>query len=103
MRYLVAYLERSDVQEVISSCRNFQAVQGVMVEVDPDWLLMWRLGERNDPDNPPRGFQKQEDWFRELIQFRYRQSDFGELISEPWQPVRSPRADELHSFPKWWS
>jgi len=105
MRYLDAYLERPDVLNVITRCRQSEAVQGVMVEVDPYWLLIWRLGERKDPDNPLTGFQKQEDWFSRLIHMPHWQTLFGELISEPWQPVRSPTADELGSLSKfkWWS
>jgi len=51
MKYLDEYLDRSDVRAALDRCRESRAVQGVIVDLDPDWLSAYRLFQR--PGSPP--------------------------------------------------
>lgn len=102
MRYFDAYLQREAVQTVISVCRESDAVQGIIVELEPYWLMTWRLGERRDPNNPLNSFESSVPL---LPDFRLAPwwDLLSEVLSEPWQPVRAPQSKEIQILPKWWT
>lgn len=97
MRCLEGFFRDPTVQRIIDDCRGRRAVQGILVDLDFEWLLAWRAGERIDPQEPPKGFDRMGDrltWaaFRNDVR-----------TSSGWVPYRSLRESDLTWHPPFWS
>lgn len=45
MRYLIDYANREDVSGLIDRAMSFDIVHGIVVYLDPTWLVLWRLSQ----------------------------------------------------------
>ncbi len=96
MRALREFLAGESVRSILDACRESPAVQGVLVQIDPRWLLAWRLGESYDPESPRRGFA-------EVVRHhRFWDRDPATLPHSPWStPWRPYRLFDVADLREW--
>ncbi|MGD9850373.1 MAG: hypothetical protein AB7T38_03795 [Nitrospirales bacterium] len=102
MKCLNQFLERVDIQNIISGCRESKTVQGVNIRLNRLWLRAWRVGERYDPFNPRKGYEKYFEDFVNHFPPRglLHDNDFlGESL-DPWIPTRPPDSKDLKCLPR---
>lgn len=92
MRCLAEFLDDGYVKKIITTCRESQAVQGILVQIDWRWMYSWRVGEKYDPENPPKGF---EEAMRYQVDWREFWDGTPRELAEPWLPYRAITARDL--------
>lgn len=90
MRYFDEYLGRQDVQAVIARCQENPAVQGVIVDLDPAWLLCRRYAEAYYGSRPPRP----DDFFR-LFRDGFEVWHVSQPAAETRMPLSNLTAGDL--------
>lgn len=103
MRCLRPFLENQYVQRIISACRESPAVQGILLQIDPLWMLAWRIGESVDPTDPQQGF---EEALKRGNQSLFSLIHYFSLTSDyrltPWRPFRAITEKDLSWRPSDW-
>jgi hypothetical protein len=99
MDYFLSFADRDNVRNVISTAMENESVQGVVLEIDPVWLNMWRLRESFGQDRANRLIERyfESRIFGPLFPF----SEFNQL-NRYWIPNRPLREYDFNWTPSIW-
>lgn len=100
MRSLDPFFANTYVQRIIGACRESSAVQGILVEIHPQWLAAWRIGERYDPNDPDKGFA--EAMAEPSVLIPGSPEEPSPTLPPPWLPFRPLTDKDLHWRPPFW-
>lgn len=86
--YLIEFSRREEVQQIVSQASEYESVQGVILEIDPSWIWLWKIKERFGQQAIDRGFY---EYYPEFGPFMHEIYDI-----KLYSPIRS---SDLHWRP----
>jgi hypothetical protein len=105
MRYLIDYANRDTVTRLIDQAMAFDIVHGVVVQLHPRWLALWRLSHSMPGDDwraVDRRFQEAMDMQRHLhLAFGISTPLQFDWQAAPWVPDFQPRFSPVPIDTKW--
>jgi hypothetical protein len=105
MRYLIEYAGQETVTRVIDQVMDYDIVHGVVVQLDPTWLALWRFSQsltRNDWKGLDEELRHSIEWDEHLLGRPWSRSA-GWGIRLPWTlgPAQGDHLTPIQVDPKW--